>query len=57
VADATLVKQMSFSAAMGHSCGIDFHAAEFLKKHLEFAWEKDILRDLPSHPWITFRSE
>lgn len=56
-ADATLVKQMAFTAAMGHSCGIDFHAAEFLKKHPEFAWEKDILRDLPARPWTTFRSE
>lgn len=57
VADAALIERMSFTAAMGHSCGIDFHASEFLKKHPEFAWEKDILQDLPSHPWTTFRSE
>jgi Phospholipase B len=56
-ADATLVKHMAFTAAMGHSCGIDFHAAEHLKKHPEFAWQKDILRDLLSRPWTTFRAE
>jgi Phospholipase B len=56
-ADATLVRQMALTAAMGHACGIDFHAAEHLKKHPEFAWQKDILRDLLSHPWTTFRVE
>lgn len=55
-ADGAMVKQMAFTAAMGHSCGLDFHAAEHLKKHPEFAWQKDILRDLPSRPWTTFRS-
>ncbi len=56
-ADADMIKRMTFTAAMGHSCGIDFHAAEHLKKHPEFAWQKEILRDLPSRPWTTFRSE
>jgi hypothetical protein len=55
VADATLAARMSFNAAMGHSCGIDFKAAEHLAKHPEFSWEKDVLRDLDSHPWTTFR--
>ena len=56
-ADATMVSTMSFTAAMGHSCGIDFHASEHLKEHPEFAWQKEILRDLLSHPWTTFRAE
>jgi phospholipase B-like protein len=55
-ADATMVSQMAFSAAMGHSCGLDFKAAEHLKKHPDFAWEKDVLRDLDAHPWTVFRS-
>ncbi len=46
---------MEFSAAMGHSCGIDFKAAEHLQQHPEFDWEKDVLRDLDSHPWTTFQ--
>jgi hypothetical protein len=53
-ADATMAAHMSFMAAMGHSCGINFKAAEHLKKHPEFAWEKDILRDLDSYPWAKF---
>jgi len=54
--DGTMVAQMSFTAAMGHSCGIDFKAAKHLKEHPAFAWEKDALRDLDSHAWTTFKS-
>ncbi len=56
-ADAALVSQMALTAAMGHSCGLSFHAAEHLEKHPDFAWEKGILRDLIAHPWTTFRAE
>ncbi len=56
-ADAAMMASMSFTAAMGHACGIDFKAQEHLKKHPEFAWEKDVLRDLDAHPWTTFRAE
>lgn len=56
-ADAAMISQMSLTAAMGHSCGIDFKAAEHLKKHPEFAWQKDLLKDLPSRPWTTFKAE
>jgi hypothetical protein len=54
VADATMAANMSFTASMGHSCGIDFKAAKHLKAHPEFAWEKPALRDLDSHPFTTF---
>jgi hypothetical protein len=54
-ADATMLAQMSFDAAMGHADGIDFKAAQHLKEHPEFGWEKNVLRDLDSHPWTTFR--
>ena len=54
VADATMAANMSFTASMGHSCGIDFKAAKHLKAHPEFAWEKPSLRDLDSHPFTTF---
>ncbi len=52
-ADAAMAERMSFTAAMGHACGISFHAAQHLKEHPEFAWQKG-LRDLPSQPWTTF---
>ena len=55
VADAAMVRGMALMAAMGHSCGIDFIASEHLEKHPEFAWEKDALRDLKSHPWTRFQ--
>ena len=53
-ADAAMTGSMSFTAAMGHSCGIGFRAAEHMKEHPQFAWEKALLRDLPSEPWTTF---
>ncbi|MBZ5610279.1 MAG: peptidase C45 [Acidobacteriia bacterium] len=56
-ADSGLIASMGFTAAMGHSCGLDFKAEEHLRKHPEFAWEKAVLRDLDAHPWTTFRSE
>ena len=56
VADATMAEQMSLTASMGHSCGIHFKAAKHLKAHPEFAWEKEVLRDLDSHPWTTFKA-
>jgi len=55
VTDSTMAAQMAFTAAMGHSCGIDFKAAQHLKEHPAFDWQKDVLRDLDSHPWTTFR--
>jgi hypothetical protein len=56
-ADATMILTMAFTAAMGHSCGIDFRAADHLKQHPEFAWQKDLLKDLPSRPWTRFQAE
>jgi hypothetical protein len=54
VADATMAAALSFSASMGHSCGIDFKASKHLKAHPEFAWEKSSLKDLDSHPFTVF---
>lgn len=56
VTDAGMAERMSFTASMGHSCGIHFKAAEHLKQHPEFAWEKEFLGDLDSHPWTEFRA-
>jgi hypothetical protein len=53
-ADASLAAQMSFSAAAGHACGLDFKAAEHLREHPEFSWQKDLQRDMDSHAWTTF---
>jgi hypothetical protein len=54
VADAAMAERMSFSAAAGHACGMDFYAAPHLKAHPEFSWQKDFLKDMLSHPWTSF---
>jgi hypothetical protein len=54
VADAAMAEKMSFTAALGHSCGINFKAADHLKRHPEFAWERSYLKDMNSRPWTTF---
>jgi hypothetical protein len=56
VADSTMAGSMSFWASMGHSCGIHFNAARHLKEHPEYAWQKDELRNLDSHPWTLFKA-
>ncbi len=52
--DAAMAERMSLAVAAGHSCGIDFKAADHLKAHPEFAWQKPYLKDMPSRPWTVF---
>src|SRR5256714_8137691 len=54
--DGQMASKMQIWAAMGHPCGYGFVAAAFLKEHPEYAWTKDIMRDMPSQPWTTFSS-
>jgi hypothetical protein len=53
-ADASLAAEMSFSAAAGHACGLDFKAADHLRAHPEFNWQKGLQRDMNAHAWTTF---
>jgi Phospholipase B len=53
VGDSSMAERMSFVAGMGHPCGIEFHAAEFLKAHKEYAWQKGTLQDIKANPWTT----
>ncbi|HKT10379.1 MAG TPA: C45 family peptidase [Terriglobia bacterium] len=53
-ADATMIEKMALSASAGHCCGIDFNAAEHLKKHPEFDWQAPLLINMPSKPWTMF---
>jgi hypothetical protein len=57
VADAAMAERMSLTAAMGHSCGLNFKAAEHFLRYPQFLWQKEFLRDLDSHPWTVFRAE
>ncbi len=54
VTDAAMAEALSFTAAMGHACGLRFRADEHLRRHPEFSWLKGHLRDLIPHPWTTF---
>ena len=52
VADSAMAEKLTFAAAMGHPCGVPFHAAEFLKAHKEYAWQKPLLQDVKVNRWI-----
>jgi len=52
--DAARAERMALTASMGHSCGLDFIAAEHLRRYPQFDWQKPYLRDLKSHPWTEF---
>jgi hypothetical protein len=53
-ADASLAAEMSFIAAAGHACGMDFKATDHLRAHPEFSWQQPLQRDMNSHAWTTF---
>jgi hypothetical protein len=57
VSDAAMAEAMTMRAALGHSCGIGFKAVPHLRKHAEFAWQRPVLRDMPSRPWTTFTAQ
>ena len=52
VADSAMAEKLTFAAGMGHPCGVVFNAADFLKAHKEYAWQKPLLEDLKANPWI-----
>ena len=54
ITDAAGAENMSFDAALGHACGLNFTAAAHLGKHPEFNWMKDLLRNMDARPWTRF---
>jgi hypothetical protein len=52
--DASLAADMRLVAAAGHACGKDFKAADHLRAHSEFSWQKDLQRDMNAHAWTNF---
>jgi hypothetical protein len=57
VANAAMAQQMALLAAAGHACGIDFKAAEHLRRHPEFNWQAEFLRDMNAQPWTRFSAQ
>jgi hypothetical protein len=49
-----MAERLSFAAAAGHACGINFKAAEHLRKYPQFEWQRPLLRDMNSRPWTVF---
>ena len=54
VADAAMLEKLSFIAAQGKPCGVEFHAREFLNTHKEYAWQSGLLEDLKANAWAVF---
>lgn len=54
VADAAMISKLTLSAHAGHACGMNFNAAEHMKQHPEFDWQKPLQRDMPAYPWTEF---
>ena len=57
ITDAAGAEKMSFVAALGHSCGLNFKASEHIAHHPEFAWYDPILHDMNSRPWTRFTAK
>jgi hypothetical protein len=57
VTSTALAREMKIWARMGHPCGKDFVAADFLARHPEWAWQKPYLRDLRAYPWTLFEAK
>src|SRR5438477_2216120 len=52
--DASQAEKMSFMAAAGHACGMDFKATEHMKAHPELAWQQALQRDMKAYTWTSF---
>lgn len=54
VVDATMAKNMSFSARWGSACGTEFNAKAYLEKHQQYDWMDGLVKDRPSQSWTMF---
>lgn len=51
VATSSLAEKFSFWARFGRSCGEPFSASEYLRRHPQWDWQREFLRDRPAQPW------
>lgn len=56
VMDSRMAQSMTFVARIGHPCGTDFNARQFLAQHPEYSWQSPTLLDMDAGPWTQFRS-
>jgi hypothetical protein len=52
--DTKLAAEMSFVAAAGHACGMDFKAVDHMRAHPDLDWQKGLQHDMNAHAWTTF---
>lgn len=50
------VESMSLWARFGRADGAEFIADEFLRKHPQWNWQRECLRDRPRQPWTHIRA-
>jgi hypothetical protein len=55
--DSDMAEAWRFWAKWGSSCDIGFDAAEFLKKHRQYAWLEGYLKDYCADPWTLLPSD
>lgn len=54
VADTTMIKNMSFMARWGSSCGTPFSVNQYCNTHRQWDYLRPYLNDRPSQPWTRF---
>jgi len=54
VADTTMIKNMSFMARWGSSCGTPFSVNQYCNTHRQWNYLRPYLNDRPSQPWTRF---
>jgi hypothetical protein len=57
VTTAALAKELKLWGRMGHPCGRDFIAADFIKLRPEWAWQVPYLKDMKANPWTLFEAK
>jgi len=57
VTTGALAKELKLWGRMGHPCGRDFIAAEFVKARPEWAWQVPYLKDMKANPWTLFEAK
>jgi len=55
VVDTRMAEAMTFAARIGHPCGTDFDAAQFLNTHRDFSWQSPIMENMDTGQWTQFR--
>jgi hypothetical protein len=56
VSDSNLIKNMSFIARFGNSCGIPFDKNKFCSEHIQYSNFCKYLKDRPKQDWTLFSS-